>query len=138
VKNSRLYFETGKLVESKINDILTLQWNEGNNEYNAVKFIKYNGENYLYGVHYVLSNLGNKNPAGYLVFLRKIDEKYVNNLKNGSGYLFSLATDDDIIKNKNNHPKVKDIFRFTPPPKLELLIPFYNSDKTVAFTIKLD
>jgi diguanylate cyclase (GGDEF)-like protein len=133
VKNSRLYFETGELIKDKIGDGPLIKWNKKDKNYDSVEFIKFKGQNYLYGVHFIMDNINNNNPRGYLIFLRKIDEKYIGHLQENSGYSFTLAKEDEIPISLD-----KNIFGIKIPsnPTKEIFIPFYNSDNMVIFRIK--
>ena len=152
VKNAKLYYETGEFVKNKAEDIINLQWDDKLRNYNKVDMIKYNGKSYVYGIHFILDNIKNDKPAGYLIFLREINKKYVQRLSEGTGFKFSLISEKNIEEifqensdNKNfikASPRVREpnrniLFQLKPTKVRNLLIPFYGVDNNLVFTIKL-
>jgi diguanylate cyclase (GGDEF)-like protein len=152
VKNAKLYYETGEFVKNKAEDIINLQWDDKLRNYNKVDMIKYNGKSYVYGVHFILDNIKNDKPAGYLIFLREINKKYVQRLSEGTGFKFSLMPEKDMEKIFQETPDNKDfskerpfireprrnlLFHPKPPGERNMFIPFYGLDNTPVFIIKL-
>ncbi|WP_320047699.1 diguanylate cyclase [uncultured Ilyobacter sp.] len=134
VKNSRHYFETGEFINNKADSLIDLQWNDKFKNYRDIDLINFNGKSYVYGVHFILGNVKNETPAGYLFFLREIDSKYIDQLSEGTGFNFSFVPSKDI---KNPPPPRK--FGFRPRPELgrTLLIPFYGHDGNMNFAVDL-
>ena len=142
VKNAKLYYETGEFVKNKAEDIINLQWDDKLKNYNKIDMIKYNGKSYVYGIHFILDNIKNDKPAGYLIFLREINKKYIQRLSEGTGFKFSLISEQDIEKmlQKTHDNKIfpgRRPFLIEAPKVRDMLIPFYGLNNNLVFTIKL-
>ena len=140
VKNSRHYFETREFISNKADSLIKLRWNDKFKDYKNIDLINFNGKSYVYGVHYILDNVHNKYPAGYLFFLREIDSKYIDQLSEGTGFDFTFVSLEDFENPRNKRrpaPPIK--LGFKPRPRIEktLLVPFHGQDNNVAFAVNL-